>query len=229
MEDLTGQWANLSLNNRESTTVNLSDNEVGNSRVLVAKYFIKRRINFEATTRTLKSMWRDGGNFDVRDLGNNTAMLIFDDEDDPKWILMQGLWSFDKCLIGLFRLDEAAMVEDAKFDTASFWVQIHGLQIRQMTKANVVAIASMLGRVESVEETVKGDCRRRCTRVQVNIDISQPLCRGCLVNVRDSQTQWISFKYECMPNFCYWCGVMNHDEKDCRMWVNNQGTLKEDQ
>ena len=70
MEDLTGQWANLSLNNRESTTVNLSDNEVGNSRVLVAKYFIKRRINFEATTRTLKSMWRDGGNFDVRDLGN---------------------------------------------------------------------------------------------------------------------------------------------------------------
>ena len=98
-----------------------------------------------------------------------------------------------------------------------------------MTKANVVAIASMLGRVESVEETVKGDCRRRCTRVQVNINISQPLCRGCLVNVRDSQTQWISFKYECMPNFCYWCGVMNHDEKDCRMWVSNQGTLKEDQ
>ena len=103
-------------------------------------------------------MQRDGGNFDVRDLGNDIAMLIFDDEDDPKWILMQGPWSFDKYLIGLFRLDEAAMVADAKFNTTSFWVQIHGLQIRRMTKANTVAIASTLGRVESVEESIKGDC-----------------------------------------------------------------------
>ena len=90
MEDLTGWWENLSLKTRESTTFSLSDNEVENSRVLVAKFFTKRRINLEATIRTLKSMWGDGGNFDVRDLGNNTTMLIFDDEDDPKRILMQG-------------------------------------------------------------------------------------------------------------------------------------------
>ena len=49
-------------------------------------------------------------------------------------------------------------MEDVKFDTASFWVQIHGLQIKWMTKSNVVPIASMLGRVKSVEELVKGDC-----------------------------------------------------------------------
>nr|POE92280.1 hypothetical protein CFP56_57118 [Quercus suber] len=73
---------------------------------------MKRRINLEAAVKTLKSMWRDGGNFDVRDLGNNTAMLIFDDEDDPQWILMQRPWSFDKYLIGLFCPDEAATVED---------------------------------------------------------------------------------------------------------------------
>ena len=158
MENLTSRWANLSLNTKESTTVSLFNNEVGNSRVLVAKFFMKRRINLEATIRTLRSMWRDGGNFDVRDLGNNTAMLIFDDEDDPKWILMRGPWSFDKYLIGLFCPNEVATVEDVKFDTASFWVQIHGLQIKWMTKSNVVPIASMLGRVKSVEELVKGDC-----------------------------------------------------------------------
>ena len=89
MENLTSRWANLSLNTKESTTVSLFNNEVGNSRVLVAKFFMKRRINLEATTRTLRSMWRDGGNFDVRDLGKNTSMLIFDDEDDPKRILMR--------------------------------------------------------------------------------------------------------------------------------------------
>ena len=56
MEDLTGRWDNLSLNTKESATVSLSDNEVRNSRVLVAKFFTKRRINLETTTKTLKSM-----------------------------------------------------------------------------------------------------------------------------------------------------------------------------
>ena len=56
MEDLTDRWDNLSLNTKESATVSLSDNEVRNSRVLVAKFFTKRRINLETTTRTLKSM-----------------------------------------------------------------------------------------------------------------------------------------------------------------------------
>nr|POE80686.1 hypothetical protein CFP56_18884 [Quercus suber] len=65
-------------------------------RVLVAKFFTKQRINLEATTRTLKSMWRSGGSFDVRDLKNNMAMISFEDEDDPKRIIMQGPWSFNK-------------------------------------------------------------------------------------------------------------------------------------
>lgn len=84
MEDLAGHWARLSINARESQNINLSNNEVDNSKVLVAKFFTKRRINLEATTRTLKSMWRSRRSFDVRDFGNNMAMISFEDEDDPK-------------------------------------------------------------------------------------------------------------------------------------------------
>ena len=42
----------------------------------------------EAITRTLKIIWGSGGSFDIRDLGNNIVMLLFDDEDDLKRILM---------------------------------------------------------------------------------------------------------------------------------------------
>ena len=103
--------------------VNLSTNVVENSKVQVAKFFTKWRINLEAITRTLKIMWRFGGIFDIRDIGNNTVMLSFDDEDDPKHILMQGPWSFDK-YSGLFHPGEAATVEDTRFDTAFFQVDL---------------------------------------------------------------------------------------------------------
>ena len=72
-------------------------------------------------------MWRSARSFDIRDRGNNIVMLLFNDEDDPKRILMQGPRSFDKYMVGLFHPGEAATVEDTMFDTASFWVQNCGL------------------------------------------------------------------------------------------------------
>ena len=36
--------------------------------------------------------------------------------------------------------------------------------------------------------------------------------------------------YERLPNICYWCGSVAHDDKDCSLWLRSKGTLKtEDQ
>ena len=66
--------------------------------------------------------------------------------------------------------------------------------------------------------------------MRINIDMGQPLCRGIKVNVGESSPQWVSFRYERMPIFWYWCGLLNHDEKDCKLWIRSKGTFrKEDQ
>ena len=91
----------------------------------MAKFFTKRRINLEAITRMLKIMWRSRGSFDIHDLGNNTIMVLFDDEDDAKRILMRGPWSFNK-YSGLFHPGEATTMEDSRFDTATFCYRFVG-------------------------------------------------------------------------------------------------------
>ena len=41
---------------------------------------------------------------------------------------------------------------------------------------------------------------------------------------------WVSFKYESLPNICYWCECLNHDDRDCEVWLESEGSLKvEDQ
>ena len=40
-------------------------------------------------------------------------------------------------------------------------------------------------------------------RVRVAINTSQPLRRGRKISLKDGSEEWISFKYECLPNICY--------------------------
>uniref|UniRef100_A0A2N9IFR8 Uncharacterized protein n=1 Tax=Fagus sylvatica TaxID=28930 RepID=A0A2N9IFR8_FAGSY len=40
-----------------------------------------------------------------------------------------------------------------------------------------------------------------------------------------SQDAWVSLKYERLPTFCYWCGIISHGDRDCEVWLKSRGTL----
>jgi len=52
------------------------------------------------------------------------------------------------------------------------------------------------------------------------------MCRGQLITLENGKQVWITFKYERLPNFCYWCGRLSHDDRDCELWIESEGTLK---
>ena len=62
-------------------------------------------------------------------------------------------------------------------------------------------------------------------RVRVAMDITKPLCKGRKVSWDQMEKGGISFCYKRLPNICYWCGLLSHDDKDCVLWLNNKGTL----
>ena len=64
----------------------------------------------------------------------------------------------------------------------------------------------------------------RFMRVKVNLDISLPLCNGCVITLENGNKHWVSFRYERLPNICYWCGQLDHDE-DYALWISSKDSL----
>ena len=58
------------------------------------------------------------------------------------------------------------------------------------------------------------------------MDFSQPLCRERVVSLEEGGQVWVSFKYEQLPNICYWCGWLDHDDKDCPLWIKSKGSFR---
>ena len=99
--------------------------------------------------------------------------------------MMNSPWSFDKYLLALHKLGEDEHIQGIRFDEVSFWVQIHDLPARRMTKETGVRIGSTLGEVEQVNVPTIVILLGKCIRVRVKIDITKPLCHGRYVKFGD--------------------------------------------
>ena len=52
-------------------------------------------------------------------------------------------------------------------------------------------------------------------RVRAALPISKPLRRGEFLAGLDGERSWVSFKYEWLPMFCHYYGILGYDLKHC--------------
>lgn len=76
-------------------------------------------------------------------------------------------------------------------------------------------VGSILGVVEEVKQRRGQDELNYFMRVRVALPISKPIRRGSLIARTDGDRHWVTFKYERLPLFCHYCGMLGHDVKNC--------------
>ena len=225
MEKVLSAWKKLSLTAEESTKLSLtkSKNLRRKEYVLAVKFLTKRALNMDAIGRTFKPLWRAKNELKIREVGDHILLFVFELETDVEQVLAQELWLFDKHLILFQRYDYSIPAKHLRFTKIMFWVQIHVLPMRMLDPETAIELGETLGEVSTKEtenEMVGGDF----VRVRVKIDVSKPLSRGQTIVLDEDIETWVSFKYEKLTNFCYWCAMVSHDEKECEKWLAGKGS-----
>ena len=196
---------------------------------MVVRFITKRPINLDSLANTFNPLWRPKTGFRLKFIGDHLVLFSFNAKEEVDKILAAEPWCFDKHIMVPSRYDNTATTNPADMTNVTFWVQVHDIPLRFSNKEVAEQICSVMGTILQPEKENECD-GGSFIRVRVSLNISLPLCRGRRITLDNDEVHWVSFKYERLPNLCYWCGCLTHPDKDCERWIESEGSLrKEDQ
>lgn len=141
-------------------------------------------------------------------------MFEFEREDDRDRILDQAPWSYMGHHMVLQVLPPHIQISELQFHSCSFWIQAYGLPPQNFSAKNAKTIIG-----DSIGDFIKVDehslLSTQYLRFRTTIDIQDPLPLGFFSPREGLPPIWINFKYERLPNFCYRCGRLDHEQDDC--------------
>ena len=126
------------------------------------------------------------------------------------------------------RVLENVPISALPFKFTTFWVQIHDLPVHCMNPATRDSIGNSLGTVLQMTDFEEEGGKGNYLCVRVHLEISKPLSRVWKIWSEGRLVGWVALKYEQLPNFCYWCGWVTHNKRDCDMWLCSKRTLKKE-
>ena len=226
MEGLEGMWSRFSLSEEEEGGAEVSKQTEKEIQRLVGRWVL----NVEAVGHTFKPLWKLIEEVKICDLGDNILVFDFEDGLDLERVLTLEPWMYDKHMVVFKCAAEIETIPTMEFNKATFWIQIHNVPEKSLTQGTAEAVGNTIGKVVEVADLKDDGSGNEFLRVRVAMDISKPLPRCRKLWFEGKQVGWVGFRYERLPNFCYWYGRVTNGERDCALWLRSKGNLrKEDQ
>ncbi|KAH7848349.1 hypothetical protein Vadar_001727 [Vaccinium darrowii] len=202
------------------------DSEINNNMELMGKIVQGRLMKAPVLANILMAAWKTRAPFQVDEWGSNVVHFRFEDAEDRCNVMQEGPWSVMSNLMVLLPLMDGMVISKLQFNTCPFWVQVHGLTVEKMRKANAESIGKWFGKLLALETSPNIMLLARSfLRARVEIDINNPLLMGFWMKGKEdfSRGRWISFKYENLPEYCYACRRVSHGQRSCKNISREEG------
>jgi hypothetical protein len=220
MEKVEGLMRDLKLSAAEQCGTNLGGKEGRAGREAdckaLGKIMSDKSGYADGLAASLGRIWCPLKGVRCKDMGGNVFLFTFPQGAGKRKALFDGPWMVNNDLIVMTDFDLEKSLEEHVFDTIPIWIRVWQLPLGWMNREDGMEIGDLVGESVAVDVEEDGTAVGEYLRIKVRINISVPLLRGTTINVGENkQARWCPFEYEYLPEFCYTCGILGHDDKSC--------------
>ncbi|KAM0877223.1 hypothetical protein ACQ4PT_035631 [Festuca glaucescens] len=229
MEKVEGLLRKLKLSEAEMAGLRIQGQEMvvdeGSKReeaepMAIIKVLSEKMVSTEGVKQALGPIWCPIRGIRCKKKGENIFMISFLQASGKKKALDSGPWMLNNDLVVVEDFDPNKSVDEYDFKTVPIWIRVLKLPLGRMNRITAEMIGEKVGEWLEADVDEDGFAKGEHLRVKVRIDITVPLMRGMMIQVGDDgKIRWCPFEYEFLPEFCYTCGIIGHDDKSCSVPV----------
>lgn len=95
------------------------------------------------------------------------------------------------------------------------WVRVYNLPFKgRLNPNNIQAVGKKIGAIINVDQSGSRGIDKSI-RIRIMVDIRKPLRKHVTLKLRGGVEENFEVKYEKLPLYCFFCGMIGHGTKDC--------------
>jgi hypothetical protein len=183
-------------------------------RSVLGKIITEKSIHLNSIQNGLESIWGSPSGLRIQEIEEGILQFFMDRKYDQERILLGSPWVFRNSWLIVKAWDRQLDPKCIDFSHAPVWVQMWGLPSHCKTKEMRESLGSIMGTVET-SELYEYPRKKLIVKIKVAINVYQPIQTGILIGNHRDRTHWIDYRYENLPQVCFKCGMLGHEEKLC--------------
>lgn len=181
---------------------------------IMGKIFGENTINFTGLKQTMEKLWCAEGILKVIEIKSKMYQFVFLNATERSRVLYKRPWTFDNQMLVLHPWKKDIDTDDEVFCSSQMWVQAWGVPGQWLSPKTAWKIRKVFNRCLNVVIPKNGSKYGRYVKLLVEVDLTKPLIRVTKICF-EWEKRWVSFKYEFLPIYCFYCGHIGHSEKSC--------------
>jgi hypothetical protein len=163
----------------------------------------------------MKNVWRIRGTVDSLQLADKCFVLEFSEVGDFEHVTKGGPWRFQGDAVLVRALEQNEDPNEVEFEVLAIWAQFADIPFYLLSKQLARKLENKLGHLISIDNHARGNLNHKILRARVAIPIAHPLQRWITLEDEFSDEEVLAtVLYERLPNFCLYCGVIGHEERN---------------
>lgn len=192
---------------------------------LVGRIFGDFSVNYTGLKQTMTKLWCDEGELRVIELKHQTYQFVFTKDEERKRVLDKRPWTFDNQLLVIHPWQEGIDSNPSAFSVTPIWLQAWRIPVQWLSSETIWRLGGIFNKCLKVVIPEYGNREGRYAKLLVEIDLMKPLIRGTKLRCKGDM-KWVEFKYENLPIFCFYCGLVGHGKRKCARKIEDSKNLE---